>query len=251
MSKIYIYKHTNLINGKVYIGQTKCEDLNRRWRNGKGYQTSSYFYYAIQKYGWDNFSHEVLEIVDSYEEANKKEEYYIKLYDSLNHEKGYNLRPGGHNSPLTEEQKQKISNSLKGRIFSPETKEKMRQANLGEKNPMFGKRMSEESKEKIRISLEEYWTPEKRKERSRKYSGKNNPNYGKKMSKESLIKASRAKTKYLIQCVETGEIFESMYEAYSFAKLKTGQSIWKVLQGLQQTAGGYHWIKLEKEIKNE
>lgn len=97
---------------------------------------------------------------------------------------------------------------------------------------MFGKRMSEESKEKIRISLEEYWTPEKRKERSRKYSGKNNPNYGKKMSKESLIKASRAKTKYLIQCVETGEIFESMYEAYSFAKLKTGQSIWKVLQGL-------------------
>ena len=46
-----IYKHTNNVNGKVYVGQTK-QAIKERWRNGKGYKNNLYFYNSIQKYGW-------------------------------------------------------------------------------------------------------------------------------------------------------------------------------------------------------
>ena len=93
MSNTYIiYKHTNKINNKSYIGQT-CQDPKIRWRNGKGYKPCIKFYNAIQKYGWENFSHQILESNLTLEQANQKEIYYIKLYDSVNN--GYNLREGG------------------------------------------------------------------------------------------------------------------------------------------------------------
>ena len=52
-----VYKHTNKENGKVYIGITSQEP-KRRWQNGAGYY-GTYFYYAIQKYGWDGFEHDI------------------------------------------------------------------------------------------------------------------------------------------------------------------------------------------------
>ena len=54
-----VYKHTSP-SGKIYIGIT-CQNPNRRWRNGEGYKKNKYFYRAIQKYGWNNFQHEVIE----------------------------------------------------------------------------------------------------------------------------------------------------------------------------------------------
>ena len=120
-----IYCHKNKINGKVYIGQT-CQETNRRWRNGEGYSHCSYFYAAIQKYGWDNFEHIILMDNLSLEEANKEEENFIKMYDSINPDKGYNLEKGGLNKNHSEETKKKISQSLKGRFKK-------------EKNPMYGK----------------------------------------------------------------------------------------------------------------
>lgn len=54
-----VYIHKNILNGKVYVGQT-C-NLSERWRNnGKNYFNSIKFYNAIKKYGWDNFTHEVV-----------------------------------------------------------------------------------------------------------------------------------------------------------------------------------------------
>ena len=56
-----IYMHKNKINGKVYIGQTYTSLRARFGKNGIGYKGCPIFYNAIQKYGWDNFEHEILE----------------------------------------------------------------------------------------------------------------------------------------------------------------------------------------------
>ena len=89
-----IYKHTNTVNHKVYIGQTK-QELTRRFRQGKGYKRCPYFYAAIQKYGWQTFETSVLATDLTLEQANQLEQYYIKLYDSTNRNKGYNIAKGG------------------------------------------------------------------------------------------------------------------------------------------------------------
>ena len=91
-----IYLHKNKINNKVYIGQTIQENPQSRWKKGKGYKTCISFYRAIQKYGWENFQHIILEKGDfSLKELNEKEKFYIKLYDSTNPKKGYNITEGG------------------------------------------------------------------------------------------------------------------------------------------------------------
>ena len=91
-----IYMHKNKINGKVYIGQT-CQKPEDRWKNGAGYKSSPHFYNAIQKYGWENFEHIILEQGEwTIDEANQKEMFYIDFYQSTNREKGYNTQKGGH-----------------------------------------------------------------------------------------------------------------------------------------------------------
>ena len=120
-----IYCHRNKINNKAYIGQT-CQRLQRRWRQGQGYIHCSYFYHAIQKYGWNNFQHFIIFDNLTLKQANQIEEILINLFDTTNPDKGYNLEKGGVNKQHSEETKQKISNSLKG-MFA------------GERNPMYGK----------------------------------------------------------------------------------------------------------------
>lgn len=89
-----IYKHTSP-SGKVYIGITK--NVNKRWgNNGIGYKLQRKFWNAIQKYGWDNFNHEIIEGNLTLEQACSGEEIYIQIYDSIRN--GYNIYPGG-NSP--------------------------------------------------------------------------------------------------------------------------------------------------------
>lgn len=112
-STFLVYKHTNLLNGKVYIGITKCSP-NRRWCNGSGYKRNAHFWSAIQKTGWDNFSHEILAEGLSEEEALSMEESLIKKYNSTNREKGYNriLSSLKSHSHFTEEDKIKIGSSV-------------------------------------------------------------------------------------------------------------------------------------------
>lgn len=98
----YVYKHTNIENGKCYIGITSLE-VNDRWRNnGAAYirknKDNKYchpkFAPAILKYGWNNFIHEVIE--EGYftkEEIEEHEIYWIAYYDSYNN--GYNATKGG------------------------------------------------------------------------------------------------------------------------------------------------------------
>lgn len=100
MNKTWIiYKHTCRITNKAYIGQTSQANPNQRWRNGNGYKprSSTYtalFWNAIQKHGWENFDHEILESgITSQEEANNREIYWIAFYDTFYN--GYNLTLGG------------------------------------------------------------------------------------------------------------------------------------------------------------
>lgn len=143
-----VYKHINKINGKIYIGQT-CQKPEKRWNNGEGYKDCTYFYSAIQTYGWNNFEHEILFEGLTLEEANAKEKELIAKYTSNNKEYGYNLMDGGFNSSPNEETKQKISDALKGRKLSEATKEKISRSKMGEKNPMFGKEVPLERKKKF------------------------------------------------------------------------------------------------------
>lgn len=92
--KIYVvYRHITP-NGKSYIGMTVQEDLDSRWKHGLGYK-NQVFYNAIQKYGWDNIEHIILEKNLSHNEACEKEMYYINLFESNIRKNGYNISPGG------------------------------------------------------------------------------------------------------------------------------------------------------------
>ena len=94
-NKWYVYMHTNKINKKKYIGITGQKNYLRRWgTEGNGYRTQI-FGKAIKKYGWDNFSHKILEVVDTQEQALERERYYIQKFKSNNKDYGYNISPGG------------------------------------------------------------------------------------------------------------------------------------------------------------
>lgn len=150
-NKYCVYKHTNKINGKVYIGQTGQTPENR-WLEGKGYIGCTHFYNAIQKYGWDNFEHEIVYNCLSFEEANNYEKELIELYDSTNSEKGYNLMTGGVKSRPCEITRQRMSESRKG-----------------EKNPFYGKKNIKRAQRKItEITLREKVVRRNQKENQRR-----------------------------------------------------------------------------------
>jgi group I intron endonuclease len=91
-----IYKATNKINGKVYIGQT-IKTLSERIKSHKSHSKTrkSIFYSAIIKYGFEIFEWKIIDFAKTHKELDNQEKYYIKLYDSMNIEKGYNMTEGG------------------------------------------------------------------------------------------------------------------------------------------------------------
>lgn len=128
-----VYKHT-CPNGKIYIGITSREP-KERWNSGYGYRTNQHFWNAIQKYGWKNIKHEIL-----YEDLSEQEAYNLEIqliakYDTTNPDKGYNHSTGGEcitsGVKFSEEHRKRISEKLKGRTLSEETKLKLSRVNKG------------------------------------------------------------------------------------------------------------------------
>lgn len=112
-----VYVHENKINGKKYVGITKQIPKYRWKKGGKGYSSTdnSYFYNAIQKYGWDNFNHEIIASNLTKEEADNFERTLIKELELTNRDKGYNIQNGGCISGVhSDEVKQKLSRMKKG-----------------------------------------------------------------------------------------------------------------------------------------
>lgn len=111
-----IYCHTNIINGKKYIGQTTKIPYTLRWKSQENsYRSSSKFYNAIKKYGWQNFKHEVIEqiqeqnIHDLLNKLNELEEFYIIKYDSIAN--GYNQKSNGENHFVSDVIKEKCKHT--------------------------------------------------------------------------------------------------------------------------------------------
>jgi group I intron endonuclease len=147
-----IYCITNKLNGKSYIGQS-CK-VEERWKNhildakrvvGKTVASKKYaLQNAILKYGEDNFSWEIIKIVETLDEVNQAEEFYIAYLQTL-FPNGYNLLPGGKNRHPTEIVKQKISDTLKITSFFIGKK--------GADHPNYGRHITEEIKIKQRAKL--------------------------------------------------------------------------------------------------
>lgn len=96
MIHIYIYKITNVVNGKVYIGQTinpVKDRFHRHINDAVNHIIDTHFTRAINKYGKDSFIWEIIDTASSREELNRKEEYWIHFYDACH--KGYNTSFGG------------------------------------------------------------------------------------------------------------------------------------------------------------
>lgn len=143
-----VYKHTTPC-GKVYIGITS-QSVSSRWRNGYGYQRNSYFWKAIQKYGWENIKHEILFDSLTKEEAEAKEIELIAEYCSTDAARGYNIDNGGNSIGMrSDATKKKISLKNKGKIRTLETREKISQIKSGCGNHNYGKHFTEEHRRKI------------------------------------------------------------------------------------------------------
>lgn len=211
--------HKLKTDGRVYIGQTCCSLKERAGSNGHRYNHCPKFWYAIQKYGWDSFEHIIVKDDLTLDEANKLEEQLIKQYDSINN--GFNCVEGGRNHTWSEEDRQK-----------------MRERNLGEKNPNYGKHRSEETKRKIGAANHIVML-------------------GKRHSEETKQKMSQSHKKYIpIICIETGKIYNCPSDAsIDVANIKQSGHITEVCKGKRKTAFGLHWKYLDKdekgEIKNE
>jgi len=260
MAKVYgiIYKATNKINGKSYIGQT-IQPLNKRIikhvNDALNNRYNSYFHKVIRKHGKKNFIWEVIAKCNSIEELNKMEVEMIKRHNAIN--KGYNLTEGGE-----------------GRVgckHTEKSKKKMSEQNKGEKNGMYGKHHSEKTKKKMsesRKGKKSFWygkhlTEETRRKISESRIGEKNCNYGKKFSieiRQRMSKATKGRyigsknfraKKYVITTPKGEEIFvhgiSNFCRNYTKEKIYSGNLI-KVAQGKQKQYKGYKCRYWEEKI---
>lgn len=162
---IGIYKIVNLVNNKVYIGQSI--NLDGRFYDHKNYLNSGnhqniYLQRAWDKYGESNFVFEIIELCEE-NKLTEREQYWIDFYGGVDSTNTYNLRDAGSGGRLSEITKQKISEkqknipkySLRGRKASDEVRKKLSEAHKGH-----------------------YVSEETRKKHSDAWKGKKNPSYG-------------------------------------------------------------------------
>lgn len=128
--KFCVYKHTSP-NNKVYIGITS-KPVTIRWGvDGKEYKSNTYFWNAIQKYGWANFKHEILASNLSLQEASELETSLISKYNSMNPDFGYNHTTGGEWSHPSDEVKARLKDITTNHWRDPEFRDKVVQGLLG------------------------------------------------------------------------------------------------------------------------
>lgn len=227
-----VYCHTNKLNGKRYFGITSMRP-EVRWGNGNNYRSSRHFNFAIEKYGWDGFIHEVIAEGLTKEEACQMEQELISEYRTTDDRYGYNLSTGGESGAagvvVSAETRAKRAASSKGRKVSEETRKKLSQA-------AKGRTFSSETLAKMSAA-------KKGKPLSKEHAKKiGDANKGKFMSEESKakIRESRRHMMKPVYCLETGVVYESISEAARQLGLER-TNLKATLKGKHKHCGGYHF----------
>ena len=192
-----IYKITNTINGKIYIGKDTT-DNPLYLGSGKLIKLS------IKKYVKKNFKKEIIEECDDYYLLSEREMYWIDFYNSTDLNIGYNISKGGDggdtlsNNPNLNIIKEKISNKMKKRVFSDEHKKNLSKNHNSTVNrkgktyeEIYNDEFAKEYKKKLSESRRKYKNEKERLGENyekvinilkEKMSGKNNP-----MSKKTYL----------------------------------------------------------------
>ncbi|MEB3214578.1 MAG: GIY-YIG nuclease family protein [Leptolyngbyaceae bacterium] len=164
-----IYKATNLVNGKVYIGQT-VQELKKRRQQHKQCKSTA-IGAAIRKYGLDKFEFIEIERCSSLDHLNEQEIFWIRFYGCIS-PNGYNLVSGGaKRTEISEESRERYRKINLGRVRSEETKRKISDSKKGWKP-------TSEMKEKQKVALK------------KRYSEKQHHMAGKKLSEEHRLAIS-------------------------------------------------------------
>lgn len=228
----YIYRITNTTDGKRYIGQTKCNDVSKRWKQHKKVDRNCigpYLYNAYTKHGIENFKFEIVCVCFD-EDCDKYEKEYILKFNTLV-PNGYNINLGNSISKHSEESKERI-------------RQKMIEYH---RNKIYIKRViTEEQKKKLSITSKKYWdtiTDEKYKEicNRRKENYKNPNNH--KIS--GLLIGWKARQKRVGKYDLSGNLVEE-FPSVIIAAETVGlhhATIRKVCRGQKHyhTAGGFKW----------
>lgn len=222
-----IYKIENLINGKVYFGQTidyeKRKTEHIRALNG-GYHRNRYLQSAWKKYGAEAFSFSLVESCVE-QDLDSLEVKYI-LDNASVAPNGYNLTSGGEGArglKWSEESREKVSLSRKGKP----------------RHPRKDERQSEVAKAKMSASMKAKWQDETYRSRQQK------SHMGKSFSQETKDKMSKAHKGCVqsnarkVLCVETGIIYPSVNKIDLGRKINTGHIYRSNYSGIK--AYGYHW----------
>lgn len=261
-----VYRHVSP-SGKSYVGITS-QKPEYRWSNGKNYRNSYRFNAAIKKYGWDAFDHYILESGLTKLEAIEREKYYIRLFESDNPHKGYNVSPGGGllSQEALDSSRQKLKekvgeNSVRGKKIykiSPDGKTIVSEfptARMAASAEKFSiNRIATICRGKNKFAHGYFWCyaddfkpgmfddklnipVTDRGTLSR--SGQKNSFYGKKHSEKTIEKIKQTRKRRKVELVETGQKFSSIKEAAMFIGV-TPKAIFQAIQN-NGTCKNYHW----------
>ncbi len=223
-----IYKTTNLVNNKIYVGK---DSYNNHLYLGSGIKLKQ----SIKKHGRKNFRKEILQYCDTEEELNEAEIFWIKELNSQDENIGYNIAFGGNGAGKhSEESKKKMSISQTGKKQSDETRLKKSLAGKGRK-------ISEETK--LKISLNRKMSENSKKKLSEERMGNKNPMYNKKPWNLGLKNHFTPKNKKIVLQYSLNDEFIKEWESVSLPskELNISRHISDCCNGKRETCGGFKW----------